>query len=420
MSIRVLFPLLFITALLTGEDPDNGTDVTVALKPMAPDGNVRLGYSTMRPLVVEATVPRFVAEIPKFNAANPLFFRVALGETKGIPFFAALDRSKTGDYHDLLYIDRNRDFDLTNDGEPIKAHIRTYLDGRKLIEFLGVTLPVPYSNAGGEMTVPYPCIFYYVSKSRKKGVPVKTPLTVQVERDGWRQGSVKLGDKEYQFALIDDDCDGNYTTGDTWSLNLTGKSAAEMLVRDATRSMLFPSWSVDQKLTVEVKSVDLAGRKAVLRIKPAKETESAYFLRVAMARQTPEERMLKLDPMRPKADAQSKVKWLEHKDGVRYALGIANSPNVKKRVLLDFTGPRCIWCARMYKYTFADREVMQLTEKFVCAKIPFQKGAGDSNQHDVEGTPTYIILALDGSEIARQDGFLRPTEFAAWIKAALR
>jgi thiol:disulfide interchange protein len=184
--------------------------------------------------------------------------------------------------------------------------------------------------------------------------------------------------------------------------------------------MLFPSWSVDQKLTVEVKSVDLAGRKAVLRIKPAKETENAYFMRVAMARQTPEERTLKLDPMRPKADAESKVKWLEHKDGARYALRIANSPNVQKRVLLDFTGPRCIWCARMYKYTFTDREVMQLTEKFVCAKIAFRKGAGDTKKYDVEGTPTYIILALDGSEIARQVGFLRPTEFAAWIKAALR
>ena len=72
---------------LAGEDPAEGTDVTVSLKPIAPDAKVRLGYSTARPLVVEATVPRFVAEIPKFNTEAPLFFRVALGETKGIPFF---------------------------------------------------------------------------------------------------------------------------------------------------------------------------------------------------------------------------------------------------------------------------------------------------------------------------------------------
>ena len=35
-----------------------------------------------------------------------------------------LDRSGDG-AHDLLYLDKDRDLDLTNDGEPVKARLRT-------------------------------------------------------------------------------------------------------------------------------------------------------------------------------------------------------------------------------------------------------------------------------------------------------
>ena len=417
-TIRVLVPLFLLAALGAGEGPATTTDVTVQLTGGQPTEKLKLRYFKARPLVVESTVPRFLFEVPGFEAKDPIFFRVSLGESKGVPFYGALDRSKTGEYHDLLYLDRNRDQDLTNDGDPLKATIRTHFeDNRKFVEFLGASLDVPYSVDGAEVKVAYPCLFYYVSKSGDKA-----PLTIQIERAGWRQGKVAVGGTEYVFALIDDDCDGNYTTGDTWSMLPATADAARLLERDPTRSMLFPSWTTDQKLTVEVKSLDLAGRTAQLRIAPAKETEDAFFLRVAMARQSPEERSLKIDPRRPKADDRAKVKWLppDPQKGVAYALKIANAPTVKKRVLLDFSAPNCIWCARMNRYTFRDREVVQLSNKFVCSKIAFKKGATDTVKYHVEGTPTYIVLALDGSEITRHAGFLRPAEFAAWLKSALR
>jgi thioredoxin-related protein len=198
-----------------------------------------------------------------------------------------------------------------------------------------------------------------------------------------------------------------------------GTPKRDLLDSSATRSMLFPSWTSDQKWMVEVKSIDAAGRTASLRVSPAKESEREYFMRVATQRQTDEEKELNLDPLRPKAADSDAINWIVGKDAA-YALDIASKANVQKPVLLEFTSPACIWCARMDRYTFSDREVVDLGRKFVCARLPYAKGSDDTTKYRIEGTPTYVLLSKDGAEIARQTGFLRPTDFAPWLKAALR
>jgi thioredoxin-related protein len=192
-----------------------------------------------------------------------------------------------------------------------------------------------------------------------------------------------------------------------------------LLAEDALRTMLYPSWSADQKWTVEVKGIDARGRGLDLLIKPAKENENEYFLRILKARQSPEEQQLRLDPRRRKANANSKIDWLVGKD-VAYAREIAGSPKVNKPVLLAFESRQCRWCAMMNKYTFRDREVVRLADRFVCAKIAFSPGADDTTKYNVQGTPTYVIVGRNGGEIARHSGFLRPTEFEAWLRSALR
>jgi len=425
MSSRVVFVglvsgLLLIVGASVGDETEPkpeakapaAQEVSVILTPTGPSEKGKLGYPKARPVVVEATVPRFLFEIPEFKAKDPIFFRFALGETKGVPFYGALDRSPGGDYHDVLYLDKNRDLDMTNDGPPLKGNVRTFWrDGNKLIEFLGVSVNVPYRIKGIDHLLPYPCVIYFIA-ARKQ-----TPKTVQIERDGWRQGEVEIGGRKYTLAFIDDDCDGNYTAGDAWGIAPKEAPLSDLLTRDATRSGLFPAWSKDEKFTISVKKIDLMGSTVTLSIAPAKETEREYFTRVMTARQSPQERQLGLDPMRPKADAKEKVKWMVGKD-VKYALGIAKSPNVNKRVLLDFTQRSCKFCALMNQYTFRDREVVQLTENFVCVKIQFP--TADSRKHNIEGTPTYVILDNNGAEVSRSLGWKKPGEFAAWLKSALR
>ncbi|MHC4971140.1 MAG: thioredoxin family protein [Planctomycetota bacterium] len=412
LKVRAGVAVLFLAALSAGE-PEETHEVAVTLKAQTP-GETKLGYSAGREMEIEPTVPRFLFEIPEFQAKDPLFFRISLGETKGVPFYGALDRTPAGVYHDLLYIDRNRDLDLTNDGGPVPARIRTiWTTEAKVVEFLNITLDLPYAAEGKEHKEPYACVFFFFLKKGKK-----IPKTMAVERDGWREGMLTLDGKVYVVALVDDDSDGQYSTSDAWVMR-PAADRRQLLHQDSTRSMLFPAWSADQKWTVDVKRVDPAGRGATLRIRTARETERDYFLRVARQRQTAEERQLNLDPLRPKADQTDKVDWIDNKD-VQYARDIGNSPNVQKRVLLDFTSRTCPWCAKMYQYTFRDREVVQLSKRFVCAKIGFKADSDDAKKYGVEGTPTYIVLDLNGAEIARHQGFLRPTEFAAWLKSATR
>ncbi|MHC4135059.1 MAG: thioredoxin family protein [Planctomycetota bacterium] len=413
LKVREGVAVLFLAALSAGE-PEETHEVAVTLKAATP-GETQLGYSSGRRMDVESTVPRFLFEIPEFQAKDPLFFRISLGETKGVPFYGALDRTPAGIYHDLLFIDKNRDLDLTNDGDPVPARVRTiWTTEAKVVEFLNVTLDLPYAAEGKEHKEPYGCVFFFFLDKGKK-----TPTTMLVERDCWREGMLTVDGKPYAVALVDDDSDGQYSTSDAWVMVPARAERKRFLHRDLTRSMLFPAWSEDQKWTVDVKKVDPAGRSATFRIRTARETERDFFVRVARQRQTAEERQLKLDPLRPKADQTDKVDWIENKD-VKYARDIGNSPNVQRRVLLDFTSRTCPWCAKMYQYTFRDREVVQLSKRFVCAKIWFKPDSPDTKKYNVEGTPTYVVLDLNGAEIARHQGFLRPTEFAAWLKSATR
>ena len=391
-------------------------EIVVDLAVGAPTKEARLGYSSPRRMAVELTVPRFLFEVPKFHAKNPAFFRVALGESEGVPFYGAIDKSPESTYHNLLYLDKNRDLDLTNDGPPIKARIRTlWTNESKLIEFLGVSLALPYKIDGKAQTEPYPCVFYFVLPGAK-AVP---PKDVMVERDGWRETELELGGEKYRLVVVDDDSDGQFSTGDSWSFGPSKLDKLVLLGRDATRKMVFPSWTADQKWTVEVKGIDAAGRKLTLEVGPAKETEREYFLKIYKARQNPAERRRNIDPMRPKIGKGKEVDWIMGKD-VKYALEIAERDQTPGRVLVEFMARTCPHCRDMNVMTMRDREVHSLSQRFVCSRIEFKRGNGDSDKYKVDVTPTYVILDKTGAEIARHVGFLRPTEFAAWLKAALR
>lgn len=429
-----LIPLLAIAALVSGQEgptpekkpekkeakrpaaPVAPIEVKVALASKKPSGATRLGYSNPKVIALETSVPRFLFEVPEFRSKEPLFFRMSLGETKGVPFYGALDQSgKTGQY-DVLYLDRDRDLDLTNDGAPVEARIRTvFSTGEKLIEFLDLSLDLPYSQFGKEGKEQYAAVVYCIVSGKKR------PLTIQVERDGWREGTAKLADgKTYRMLMIDDDSDGQYTTSDSWTFMPEATPLTDMLMADATRSMLFPAWSADDKLTLEVKSVDPSGREAVLLVKSAKETERAYFLRIAKSRQSVEEKSLDIDPLRPKAGKSQKVDWLVGRD-TKYALQIAASPNVQKPVLLFFGSNRNRLSVFMDKYTFRDREVVTLCKRFVCARIDAGKLKADMRKYNVEAVPIVVVLTHKGVEIARdRAGFRKPRDFAAFLKSTLR
>jgi len=428
--ILYLVPLFALVTLVSGQEgpkeaekvakpaaPVQPVEVKVTLTAQKPREGARIGYSKPKVIALETSVPRFLFEVPKFKSKQPLFFRVSLGETKGMPFYGALDQSGKTDQYDLLFLDRDRDFDLTNDGAPLEARIRTvFSTGQKLIEFLGVNLDLPYAQYGKEGKEPYAAVLFCIVDPEKK-----RPFTVQIERDGWREGTAKLSDgKTYRMLMVDDDSDGQYTTSDSWTLMPEATPLTDMLMPDATRSMLFPAWNADDKLTLEVKSVDPSGREAVLLMKPAKETERAFFMRIAKQRQSPEERALDVDPLRPQATKSQKVDWIKGQNA-KYAIQIAASPNVQRPVLLFFGTNQNRLSVFMDKYTFRDREVVALSKRFVCARIDAGKLKADMKKYNVDAVPIVVVLTHKGVEIARdRAGFRKPREFAAFLKSTLR
>lgn len=393
--------------LLLAADP--AESVVVPLQAGFATEECPMGYGASRPIAIETARPRFVLEAPTFAAADPLWFRAELGETRGVPFFGALDRSDGKSPHDRLHIDRNRDLDLRNDGPPIAARVRELRDtGTLLVEFLGCSLDLPYVAEGKEVAEPYRCVFFYYATGGKPS------LTLEVERDGWREGVVRAGGKETRIALLDDDGDGQFTTADSWA---AGSEVKALLGRDATRTMTHPCWSADGAWTFRVTSVDAAGRTLKVDVVKAAEAEKEYWLRVLRARQSDEERKLEIDPMRPKADPKERIDWLA---GNPLDRGLEIADRVKKRLLVEVMGPRCEWCIRMERFTFRDREVVSLAERFVAQRIVFNPADDDCRRLGAEGTPTYVILEADGREVSRRAGFQKPQDFAAWLKSALR
>ena len=323
-ELRLLATLLLLATVTAGEEDAPGKPIPAAteernvrLQAAVPGEDRKLGYPAPRSFVLETTAPRFLFEIPKFHAKDPAFFRVSFGETKGVPFFGALDRSPDSGLLDLLYLDKNRDLDLTNDGGPVRGSVRSLWSGRgQLIDFAGLTLRVPYNVEGKETTEVYACVLYHVVK------PGEEPRTIQAERDGWRQADVAVGGAPYRLILVDDNSDGLFTVSDSWTLVPGAElERVPVIIEDMMRSLRFLSWTADQKLTVEITAVDPAGRDAKLRIKAATESEQDYFARIARKAQSPEERQLRIDPLRPKASGNEKVDWLTGKDA-QYAIDI--------------------------------------------------------------------------------------------------
>lgn len=401
--MRALWGLLLAAALLVGEEAPE--TVKFALAAGKPSENVSVGYGAARPIAVETARPRFVMEAPALRAADPLWFRVELGETAGVPFFAALDRSGPDRPHDLLWIDRDRDLDLANDGAPVAARLREIRATEEtLVEFLGVELMLPY----GEAREPYRCVIFYYSDGKKP------PAALSVERDGWREGEAEVHGAKVRVVLLDDDGDGIFTTADSWA---AGGGAADLLRLDATRTMTHPCWTPDGGFTLRVRSVDARGALLEVDVVKAAEAEKEYWLRVLRARQSEEERKLDIDPMRPKADPNARIDWLVERPLDR---GLEIAERVSKRLVVEFFGAECEWCAKMARYTLRDREVVSLLDRFVAQRILYDPGAEDCRRLSVGGTPTYVLLEADGKEISRRVGFQKPQDFAAWLKSGLQ
>ena len=84
-----------------------------------------------------------------------------------------------------------------------------------------------------------------------------------------------------------------------------------------------------------------------------------------------------------------------------------------KPVLVNFYADWCVWCKRLESTTLRDAKVASVLQNRVVPLSLNVDGDGKelSNEYQVDGLPTIIVLDADGRELGRIPGYMPPDSF---------
>lgn len=112
-----------------------------------------------------------------------------------------------------------------------------------------------------------------------------------------------------------------------------------------------------------------------------------------------------------------------HSESIQWAgtwdAAVFRARSEEKPVLVTFYADWCMWCRKLENTTLADNTVAGYMAKNT---VPIRLDAdGDgkelSDEYDVDGLPTVLVLGQDGTEIGRIPGYLPPEEFLEKLTA---
>ncbi|MFQ5639045.1 MAG: TlpA family protein disulfide reductase [bacterium] len=161
---------------------------------MQSDAMAIVNYYQPKRIILSAQPQEAGLTLPNFSVSQPLFGVLMLGDSPDSLITLALDETDSGSY---LYIDRNNNEDLTDDGDPGWDEDKSAYRSKEAL------VDVTYKDSNQKAPVPYPITFYR-SKNR-------TPDSIVAFRNGYREGTIALKDTSYRIALLDDDFNGLFT-----------------------------------------------------------------------------------------------------------------------------------------------------------------------------------------------------------------
>lgn len=182
------------------------------------DAMAIVNYYQPRRIVLSPSPRESLLKLPEFKSPQPLFGTLVMGagadtlitividESPLVPTQSVATRrersdSTSRDHVHLIYVDKNNNQDLTDDGEPFWDDDHgDYLTKEILVE-------VSYFKDGANVAVPYPISFYRY-KNRLHD-------SVIAYRNGYREGEAALKDGVYKIALLDDDLNGRFDDRNT-------------------------------------------------------------------------------------------------------------------------------------------------------------------------------------------------------------
>jgi thiol-disulfide isomerase/thioredoxin len=366
--------LLLLSTLAAVSTSQPSETIQVRLSPAVPEGRTALRWSPKGAKV----------QLTKDGAA--LRGQLPIGS----PMTIELTRSQGAQHYDELWIDHDRD------GERARAEMQSTQPSENRGKFWSSfqsTLMI--SLAPDQGTRPYPISMWFVEDPSE---PDATPV-LRWSRRGWHQGSVKIGEQEVHVLITESRMDGIFDAADAWFLS-TDK---DTLVPSAgSRSLGRHVWLGEQAWRMI--SIDEHGRSLSMEL---------YDPGVTRAEE--EQREDKLAADRNAERAPTPLAF-----GHDFEAAAAAAKAADKTMLVDFETTWCGPCKQMDRWVYTAKKVVDAAtaKSIVAVKVDGDERKDLKQRFKVEGFPTMILLAADGTEIGRQVGYLGVDAMAAFLATA--
>lgn len=370
-------------------DPDSDRDpfgaVSVAERARAnlalklPKAGER-GFVSARPLSIalSPTPTLTLKGLPALRSSQPLHGYLRLGRGGKMAFVLDQSAPATRGY-DLLYLDRNQDFDLSNDGAAASGKTQ-HVEERKLDygEFTAVEIDVYFSESVREKAA-----FTFYLWYPKSGLPDRM-FCVSAS---WREGEVQLGDARARIVLYDEDADAAFDLENTtWGL-----------------VELPPAGAPPQEMKLVPAKVPLRVRGVPYQPAQVMPEGRRVELQTATEANT-REAELSNDPdlvEPPRARAEKPLAWQTDLDAA-----LAQAKAHEQPVFLLFSVDWVPAAKRLESRTLMDQEVQTtLGGKFVCVKVNPDVDLLAAGRYDVKGCPTAIVINREGKVVDRFLGY---------------
>jgi thiol:disulfide interchange protein DsbD len=89
-------------------------------------------------------------------------------------------------------------------------------------------------------------------------------------------------------------------------------------------------------------------------------------------------------------------------------------------VMVDFGGAGYGWCKKMDDEVLCDPDVVELSKKFINAKVDVDKDPEDLKPYAIGSLPTLLFLDRDGGLVTPVVGYSEAKEFIKTMKSVLR
>lgn len=106
------------------------------------------------------------------------------------------------------------------------------------------------------------------------------------------------------------------------------------------------------------------------------------------------------------------IVWLDD-----YKAALDRAKELDRPVMVEFWTSWCLYCGKLEKQTLGDPRVVELAQKFVCARIDADVQKAAAARYQPPGYPTVVFATPTGAEIVKISGFREADPFLTVMRA---